>query len=343
MATPKKSSHLTASPLVRSPRHNQPRTSLLTPDSKRGKQSSKPCDRSQDLYKRICQGLLDNTRTPPKNKVLTPTKFFKSRAAAPTHVVRDVFIYFCDEPVEYIKDLKRLEMQKCRGRSRSRKSRSAAVEMVMPLYNIKTVDGAQEHIEIVADIVEEVFEQSTIMKVKERRSQRNATPAKTPKRTKNLVIRSEYRQKVEKSSDNKPQIYSFVEDPDNVIEDEETSAKKSIKVKVKKVATAGPSKRKGTLQANSRPSKKRKTFVYNNLDSSDEDDNIFISTVKPIISEEEKREMKQILGNAETEKLLGDESTSGTVDEDGVVEGEQKQDIASVESFCKEVELEESL
>merc|ERR1712202_111216 len=85
-------------------------------------------------------------------------------------------------------------------------------------------------------------------------------------------------------------------------------------------------KRKRTPQGR-KPSKKMKTFVYNNPDSSDEDDDIFISTVKPILSEEEKREMKEILGSSdETEKLLVDEDACSTAeDEDYVVEGNTKQ------------------
>jgi len=325
MSTPQKNSRLTAtpkhptSPLVRTPKHSKQRTNI-TP-IKKGQQSSKQSDRSQDLYKRICQGLLDNTRTPPKNKVLTPTKFFKNRAAVPKHVnaVKNVFLYFCDEPVEYIKDLERVNKK---SRARSKRSQTAAVEMVMPFYNIKTVNGAQEHIEIAADIVEEIFEKSSLVKDKRRRSLRNSVPVKSPKPNIDILSSSKSYKRVEnarESSDNKPQIYSFVDEADDLIEDVETSSKKVVKMKVQKPIADSSRKRKGTPQG-SQPSKKSKTFVYNNPDSSDEDDDIFISTVKPILSEEEKREMKEILGSSdETEKLLGDE------DEDYVVEGNKKQ------------------
>jgi len=228
MSTPQKNSRLAAtpkqpsSPLVRTPKHSKQKTTNVTP-CKKGQQSSKQSNRSQDLYKRICQGLLENSRTPPKNKVLTPTKFFKSRA-----------------------------------------------------------------------------------------------PAR--------------------------QIYSFVEDPEDIIEDVQTSTKKVVKIKVQKAVVDSSKKRKRTSQG-SKPSKKRKTFVYNNPDSSDEDDEIFISTVKPILSEEEEREMKEILGSSdETEKLLGDEAACSTAeDEDDVVEGNKKQIDVSVDFSSKAVELEEIL
>jgi len=231
MSTPQKNSRLAAtpkqpsSPLVRTPKHSKQKTTNVTP-SKKGQQSSKQSDRSQDLYKRICQGLLDNSRTPPKNKVLTPTKFFKSRAAAP-----------------------------------------------------------------------------------------------------------------------KPsQIYSFVEDPEDIIEDMETSTKKVVKVKVQKPIADSSRKRKRTPQGR-KPSKKMKTIVYNNPDSSDEDDDIFISTVKPILSEEEEREMKEILGSSdETEKLLEDEDACCTAeDEYDVVEGNKKQIDVGVDCHSEAVELEEIL
>merc|ERR1712098_683924 len=54
-------------------------------------------------------------------------------------------------------------------------------------------------------------------------------------------------------------------------------------------------KRKGSPLDNL-PSKKRNDVVFNSVDSSDEDDAMFISTKKPILSEDDKKEMEQVLG-----------------------------------------------
>ena len=41
---------------------------------------------------------------------------------------------------------------------------------------------------------------------------------------------------------------------------------------------------------------KRNKVVYNRADSSDDDDAMFISTLKPILSEDDKKEMDKVLG-----------------------------------------------
>ena len=143
-----------SSPLVRTPKHSKTKTSVVTPNSKR----VLACDRSQDLYKRICKGLIDLSRTPLNKKVLTPSKFFKSRTtAAPKNAVKRVPFYFCDAPVEYIKDVE--NMNKVGGRNRKRPS--VAVEVVIPLDNIKTGVGAQDYVEVMTDIVEKIFDEAT--------------------------------------------------------------------------------------------------------------------------------------------------------------------------------------
>merc|ERR1719233_1556267 len=65
-----------------------------------------------------------------------------------------------------------------------------------------------------------------------------------------------------------------------------------------------PRKRKGSTQE-SQPSKKRNIVVYNSADSSDDDDAMFISTMKPIVSEDDKKEMDEVLGgcNASDESI----------------------------------------
>merc|ERR1719206_1045426 len=47
----------------------------------RTKDNVQPCEKGQNLYNRICKSLIDSSRTPSKNsnKVITPSKFFKSR------------------------------------------------------------------------------------------------------------------------------------------------------------------------------------------------------------------------------------------------------------------------
>lgn len=62
-----------------------------------------------------------------------------------------------------IKDVE--NMNKTGGRSRRR--HSVAVETVMPLYNIKTGGDAYEHVEIVADVVNEIFDGKTKKKSRE--------------------------------------------------------------------------------------------------------------------------------------------------------------------------------
>merc|ERR1719233_1878191 len=54
-------------------------------------------------------------------------------------------------------------------------------------------------------------------------------------------------------------------------------------------------KRKCSTQE-SQPSKKRNIVIYNSADSSDDDDAMFISTMKPILSEDDKKEMDEVLG-----------------------------------------------
>merc|ERR1719233_2757960 len=54
-------------------------------------------------------------------------------------------------------------------------------------------------------------------------------------------------------------------------------------------------KRKGSTQE-SQPSKKRNIVIYNSADSSDDEDAMFISTMKPILSEDDKKEMDEVLG-----------------------------------------------
>jgi len=318
-----------SSPLVKTPKRDKLTTGKVTP-GKKGKQSPAPCDRSQDLYKRICQGLLESTRTPPKSKILTPTKFFKSRVVATpsSDNTRRVFLSFFDEPVEYITDLEMFET--LRGRSR----RSAVVEMVMPLYNIQTTEDSQDDIEVVADIVHEIFDLATL--ARSRRSGRKIIPTvnKANREVSGISPRPSKKSKKYKqviASD--PEAYSFVKKGQGV------SGKGSAQCGT--FATAGPVKRRGA-PLDSNPLKKLKLHVYNNPDSSDEEDEIFVSTVKPIISEEEKREMLKILGNAdETEKLLGDETAKCIVTNNHIEVNVDKKLSKDPMHPGREVELEE--
>jgi len=275
-----------SSPLVRTPKQTKTKTSVVTPNSKR----ALPCGRSQDLYKRICKDVIDSSRTPP-NKVLTPSKFFKSRTtAASKNSVKRVSLYFSDDPVEYIKDVE--NMNKVGGRNRKRPS--VAVEVVMPLYNIKTGDGDHKYVEVVADIVEEVFDEATKGKAKSYKIR----TAKNKKIYDHGVLIKPSTSSFKLSEYEEPPIYSFERN------DEETTeiitiAKEVIKESESVIIfpAAGTMKRKGSM-LETQPSKKRKPVVYNDADSSDEEDAMFISTVKPILSDEEKKEMQKILGKS---------------------------------------------
>ena len=270
-------------------------TSAVTPSPNRKR--AQPCDRSKDLYNRICKGLIDSTRTPPKNKNLTPTKFFKSRSAAATapaheNLRKRVALYFCDEPVEYIKDVE--NMNKVGGRTRKR--RSVAVEMVMPLYNIKTGVDAHEHVEMVADVVDEIFDESTKGKTKKQKSRKVKT-GKTQKVVDQGAPIQQPSTSSSKSDEYEPPVYSF-EGNNEENTDFNKTAPKSLKYSVIKAPAAVSMKRKGSPQK-TEPSKKRKAVVYNEADSSDEEDAMFISTIKPILSEEENEEMQKILGKSD--------------------------------------------
>jgi len=288
-----------SSPLVRTPKHSKLKTSVVTPSPSRKK--AQPCDRSNDLYNRICKGLIDSTRTTPKHKNLTPSKFFKSRSSvpAPKNLGKTVPLYFCDEPVEYIKDVG--SMNKAGGRTRRR--HSVAVETVMPFYNIKTGGDAHEHVEIVADVVNEIFDDSTKGKTKKQKT-REVKKGKFQKGAPPQSSTSAL-----KSREYEPPIYSF----EGTVE-ENTEVKNSV---INPLAAVGM-KRKGSSQ-DSEPSKRRKTIVYNNADSSDEEDAMFISTIKPILSEEDNEEMQKILGKPD------DATDTATAKEDVGVRRQRKE------------------
>jgi len=300
-----------SSPLVRTPKHSKLKTSVATPSPNRKK--AQPCDRSKDLYNRICKGLIDSTRTTPKNKNSTPTKFFKSRSAAatvpaPKNLRKTVPLYFCAEPVEYITDVENIN--KVGGRTRKR--RSVAVEMVMPLYNIKTGVDAYEHVEIVADVVAEIFDESTKGKTKKQKSRL----VKVQKAV-NPFAPAQPSSSTYKSEEYEP-IYSFEGSVEENAEFNKT-APESLKYSVIKTPAVVSLKRKASTQEETEPSKRRKTVVYNNADSSDEEDAMFISTIKPILSEEENEEMQKILGK--TDDTIGID----TATEDVLVRRQRKE------------------
>jgi len=301
-----------SSPLVRTPKHSKLKTSVATPSPNRKK--AQPCDRSKDLYNRICKGLIDSTRTTPKNKNSTPTKFFKSRSAAatvpaPKNLRKTVPLYFCAEPVEYITDVENIN--KVGGRTRKR--RSVAVEMVMPLYNIKTGVDAHEHVEIVADVVDEIFDESTKGKTKKQKSRL----VKVQKAV-NPCVSIQPSSSTYKSEEYEPPIYSFEGSVEENTEFNKT-APESLKYSVIKTPAVVSLKRKASTQEETEPSKRRKTVVYNNADSSDEEDAMFISTIKPILSEEENEEMQKILGK--TDDTIGID----TATEDVLVRRQRKE------------------
>jgi len=232
----------------------------------RTKDKVQPCEKGQDLYNRICKGLIDSSRTPSKNnnKVVTPSKFFKSRTpAAHGQVIKRVSVSICDEPQDYITDVENMK------RGRSKRTRLVRVETVMPLYNIETGIDGQDDVEIVADIVEELVEKITSgLLVTEKRSSRKT------------IIRSKNKAKRDVQEGWKDD-FSSLQMEDNE-EDEQMPRPRSRK-------------RKGSTQE-SQPSKKRNIVVYNSADSSDDDDAMFISTMKPILSEDDKKEMDEVLG-----------------------------------------------
>ena len=185
-------------------------------------------------------------------------------------------------------------MNKVGGRTRKR--RTVAVEMVMPLYNIKTGVDAHEHVEMVADVVDEIFDESTKGKTKKQKSRKVKT-GKTQKVVDQGVPTRPSTSSSNKSEEYEPFIYSF---EGNVEENTEfnKTAPKSLKYSVIKAPAAVSIKKIGSPQK-SEPSKKRKAVVYNEADSSDEEDAMFISTIKPILSEEENEEMQKILGKSD--------------------------------------------
>ena len=254
-------------PLVLTPKHSKPKASAVTPTTSKKVQ---PYDRSQDLYKRICKGFIDSTRTPPKNKSFTPSKFFKSRtpaAVAPNLLLKCITISCCDEPIDYIRDIDNLK----KVGEKTKKKRIDKVETVMPLYNIKAGVDAHEHVEIVADVVEEIFDE--------------ATQVKSMKTIRSKKISRE----------------CF----GGVVGGVPSSARASRSLK-----------RKGS-PLGVEASKKRRNIVYNSADSSGDEDTMFISTVKPILSEDEKKEMHEILGKSyDLDKLAGVDTDNDAAKED---------------------------
>jgi len=229
------------------------------------------CDKGQDIYNRICKDLIDSTRTPTKEKAPTPSKFFKSRittavAAAELILTKSVPVSICNDPQEYITDVVKVKKV-----GRKYKKNTALVETVMPLYNIQAGIDAQEHVEIIADIVEEVIERTT-QYVTTGRKMRKSYSERT-------VLRDEA--KVGGSEGNQDFFILLGE------------GKKAGVLR----------KRKGSPQK-VQSSPKRSKIVYNNADSSDDDDVMVISTSKPIISADDKKEMNEILGMTDEQETL---------------------------------------
>ena len=150
----------------------------------------------------------------------------------------------------------------------------------MPLDNIKTGVGAQEYVEVMADSVEEIFDEATKGKAK---SQRAVRTVKNKKIDDHGVLNKPSTSSSKSCEYEEPPIYSFERNDEETTEIN-TIAKKVLKKSesVIKVPAAGTMKRKGSM-LETHPSKKRKPVVYNDADSSDEDDAMFISTVKPIL------------------------------------------------------------
>jgi len=220
-----------------------------------------PCEKGENLYNKICKGLVTSSRTPTKQKALTPSKFFKSRSIS----VKTVTLSVCDKPQEYITDIENLK--KVGGKSRSKCI--GLVETVMPLYNIKSGSEIQDHVEIVTDIVDEVFEKSTLGK----------SSGIKMKISEKIAIRQKVKAIAPRQDDSSKDAFS------SLLKEEKKPLLHVVKSR----------KRKGS-PLDTPPSKKRNDVVFNSVDSSDEDDPMFISTKKPILSEDDKKEMDQVLG-----------------------------------------------
>merc|ERR1712025_685935 len=144
------------------------------------------------------------------------------------------------------------------------------VETVMPLYSIKSGSEIQDHVEIVTDLVDEVFEKSTLGKSSGIRM--------------NILDKTAIRQKVNANASK--------QDDSKLSKDVFSSLLKGKKP----VMHVGKSRERKGSPLDVLPSKKRNDVVFNSVDSSDEDDAMFISTKKPILSEDDKKEMDQVLG-----------------------------------------------
>ena len=229
----------------------------------RTKDKVHPCEKGQDLYNRICKGLINSSRTPSKNnnKVVTPSKFFKSRehAAVDYVVIKRVSLSICDEPQDYIKDVEHFK---------SGKSKRKGFVTVMPLYNIETGIDGEHNVKIVADIVQEMVEKSIngLSLIKKR------FPLKSDIKTRNKA-----KTVLGEGSRNDSSSLENVKEVNSVIR------------------TSRSRKRKGSPQE-IQPFMKRNKVIYNRADSSDDDDAMFISTLKPILSEDDKKEMDEVLG-----------------------------------------------
>ena len=135
----------------------------------------------------------------------------------------------------------------------------------MPLYNIETGIDGEHNVEIVADIVQEMVEKS-INGLSLRFSVKSAI--RTRNKAKTVVGEG---------------LRNDSSSPENV---EEVNSV---------FRTSRSRKRKGSHQE-IQPFMKRNKVVYNRADSSDDDDAMFISTLKPILSEDDKKEMDEVLG-----------------------------------------------
>jgi len=242
-----------------------------------------PCEKGENLYNKICKGLITSSRTPTKQKALTPSKFFKSRSIS----VKIVKLSVCDKPQAYITDIENLK--KVGGKSRSKCV--GLVETVMPLFNIKSGSEIQDHVEIVTDIVDEVFEKSTLGKS-------SGIRMKISEKT---AIRQKVKANAHRQDDSSKDVFS------SLLNEEKKPLLHVVKSR----------KRKGS-PIDIPPSKKRNDVVFNSVDSSDEDDAMFISTKKPILSEDDKKEMDQVLGVYDAgNKLVSEaecEASKGVID-----------------------------
>jgi len=235
---------------------------------KQSKLRNLQCVKSQDLYKRICAGLLVSSRTPPKNNKLTPSRFFKSRMIGVSKKKLKIQLVFVEQPECYILDI-------CKELIRTPRSKNKLKERgdsSSPSLHSMKLRGCSEIFKLANGIIEEVVSEITGQSISSQHQ--------------NKRLRRRW---VGKGSDDSSMEQKSIQ----------ISLVSSSTGNNNKILDGSRGKRKNPFKQEenqTRPPKRSRPFKYNKADSSDEEESVLISS-NPILSDDEQEEMDKVLAD----------------------------------------------